>query len=103
MQYIYRFFDKDNVCLYVGKTIKLKSRFNQHKQDKDWWQEIVKIEYAEVGRDFMIDLYEIFYINELKGKYNAKDIKVKYARFDYPKLEFVEYDMSLIKSKMKGN
>lgn len=25
--YIYRFFNKENECLYVGKTVSLKARF----------------------------------------------------------------------------
>lgn len=36
MQYIYKFYNRENECLYVGKTIHLKPRFNQHKKDKEW-------------------------------------------------------------------
>jgi excinuclease UvrABC nuclease subunit len=91
MQYIYRFFNNKNECLYVGKTIRLKSRFNQHKKDKEWWNEVHFIDYAECEKEFMIDLYEIFYINKMKTKYNAKDIKIKYMKFEYPELEFKPY------------
>jgi excinuclease UvrABC nuclease subunit len=101
--FIYRFFDKDNVCLYVGKTIHLKPRFLQHKQDKDWFNEVVKIEYAQLpkGREFMVDLYEIHYINILGGKYNAKDINVLYQKWTYPELAFKEYDMRLLSGRRK--
>lgn len=102
MKYIYRFWNKDNECLYVGQTIRLKSRFNQHRQDKEWWNEVDKIEYAIVERDFLTDLYEIYYINKIKGKYNARDVKITYNRFDYPELIFTEYDMGLIKGKTRG-
>jgi excinuclease UvrABC nuclease subunit len=96
-QYIYRFYNENNQCLYVGKTIHLKPRFLQHKQ-KEWWDQVYRIEYAELpkGREFMVDLYEVYYINSSKPKYNAKDINVKYMVWSYPLLEFKNYDIGLI-------
>jgi excinuclease UvrABC nuclease subunit len=91
MKYIYKFFNNNNECLYVGKTGHLKSRFNQHKRDKIWWAEIERIEYAICEKEFMIDLYEIYYINTLDPKYNLKDTRIKHLNFKFPQLTFFRY------------
>jgi len=101
LQYIYKFYDKNNTCLYVGKTTHLLPRFRQHKQDKNWWVEVNRIEVAECKMEFMIDLYEIYYINTLKPLYNVKDTKIKFMRCDYPELDFGQYDLQNIITKRR--
>jgi excinuclease UvrABC nuclease subunit len=88
--YIYCFYDVNGICLYVGKTIDIKQRFQQHKE-KEWWKEVYSIECAEVKDLRMIDIYERYYINKLKGKYNIKDNKIKYIEFHFPELKFEIY------------
>ena len=40
---LYRFFDADDLLLYVGISDKPLSRFAQHSADKTWWPEVHSI------------------------------------------------------------
>jgi len=46
---LYRFFDAQNVLLYVGISINPPQRWNQHRVEKPWWMEVaqVTVEYPE--------------------------------------------------------
>lgn len=92
MQYVYKFYNNKDECLYVGKTNCLAARFSQHKRDKLWFNEVDYIMYARCPKEFMIDIYEIYYINTLSPKYNRKDINIKHIDFCYDKLKFKKYD-----------
>lgn len=35
--FVYRLYDEDDILLYVGVTNNVKSRFEQHADDKYWW------------------------------------------------------------------
>lgn len=91
MRYIYKFFNKQNECVYVGKTTHLKSRFYQHSNTQPWFNEVTRIEYAQCVKEFMIDIYELFYINTIKPKYNKKDTKIQHMNFDLDELNFKIY------------
>lgn len=92
MQYVYIFYNNKDEVLYVGKTSKLSARFNQHKKDKSWFNEVEYIKYSNCPKEFMIDLYEIYYINSLNPKYNRKDININHINFSYPELTFKKYE-----------
>jgi hypothetical protein len=89
-KYIYIFYDILDKCLYVGQTTDTVKRFNSHKR-QTWWNEVYAIEYAKVEKEILTDLYEIYYINKLKGLYNRKDIKVKYIKFKFSELKFMKF------------
>jgi predicted GIY-YIG superfamily endonuclease len=89
LYYIYRFYNLDEI-IYVGKTINLKQRFYQHSK-KDWFKEVTNIDIAEVSKLF-VDIYEQYYINYHRTKYNIKDINQKYKKFYYPLLHFNKYE-----------
>ena len=40
---LYRFYNCDGELLYIGITNNPWRRFSQHRQDKDWWHEVVNI------------------------------------------------------------
>ena len=58
--YVYRFFNKDNVITYVGRTIDLYKRFLQHDHLTD---EVAKIEYIECDSEAEMAWKEVYYIN----------------------------------------
>jgi len=91
MFYIYKFLNKKGEVIYIGKTYELKKRFAQHKKDKSWWNEISDIETAEVKDRFWLSIYEVYYINKFKAKYNKADIRVRFKKFEYPELTFNPY------------
>ena len=76
--YIYRFLDKNNEVLYVGKTANnLKQRmfghFNSMKRlTEKQLEEINTIQYIEISNVFDWHILEIFYINYFKAKYNKE-------------------------------
>ena len=102
MQYIYQFYNKHHECIYVGKTNNPPLRFSQHKRDKDWFNEVEYIKYAECPIEYMIDIYEIYYINKINPKYNKKDIKLIHSYFQYPELNFKLYEGKNGVQKCKG-
>lgn len=70
-QFVYRMWDKDGNCLYVGQHAGLHpaARLAQHARDKFWWGEVCRIDYALVSGD--LDEAELEQIAELTPKYNA--------------------------------
>ena len=58
--YVYRFKDKNDNILYVGRTHDLKQRFRQHEHLTD---NIITIEYIECGTETEMAIKEIYYIN----------------------------------------
>jgi excinuclease UvrABC nuclease subunit len=89
--YLYKFLGTKDEVLYIGKTNNLKHRFNSHKQDKYWWNEIKKIEFTQIN-NFLVDIYERFYINYYKAKYNVKDSNMKYKEFNLKLLKWSEFN-----------
>lgn len=72
MYFLYRFLDKDNRIIYVGKTTKsMKKRMNGHKHcPKQCYQERKRIQYAELETEADLFIYEVYYINKYMPKYN---------------------------------
>ena len=46
-QTLYRFYDANDVLLYVGISMTPWERFRQHRQEKSWWDDIVTIRKEE--------------------------------------------------------
>ena len=43
--YVYRLFDAEDTLLYVGVTFMPGNRFNQHRREKYWWDQVVRKEF----------------------------------------------------------
>lgn len=41
--WVYEFYNADDVCLYIGRTIQLGSRIAAHRA-KPWWLDVARIE-----------------------------------------------------------
>jgi len=68
---IYRFLNKDNEIIYIGKAGNLISRMNNHNHlPKECYDETVYIEYTEFETEDEMDLAERYYIPKYKPKYN---------------------------------
>jgi hypothetical protein len=46
MQTLYRFYDKNNILLYVGISGEWRTRLHQHERNSEWWDEasFIKLE-----------------------------------------------------------
>lgn len=62
--YVYRFKNKDNIIIYVGKTINLDNRFKQHEH---LTEDVKTIEYIECVSESDMAWKEIYYINLFKN------------------------------------
>lgn len=63
--YVYRFLNKDNVVIYVGRTVNLNRRFINHDHLHD---EIEKIQYIECNTEADMVWKEVYYINYFKNE-----------------------------------
>lgn len=74
--YIYQFVNDRNETIYVGKTKNIKNRMISHFTSghlpKECYNAISKILYAEFSSGIDMDIYEIYYINKYKPKYNTE-------------------------------
>lgn len=99
--FIYKFIDSDNKVIYIGKTKDLKRRLRQHKREKEWFNEVNKIYFAECLNETDLNIYEVYFINKYTPIYNKKEnyqvsftTKMKELQFrlytdDYGELESV--------------
>lgn len=68
---IYRFKNKENEIIYIGKAKKLNKRLNAHTHlPKQCYDEIEIIEYISLNTIDDIDLAERYFISKYKPKYN---------------------------------
>lgn len=97
MYYVYKFYNKKGELIYVGKTINIDSRIIAHISEENWKKtEIYKIECALTNSKTDMDIYEMYYINLLKPKYNIAMVNDDKPTFYLPELNFAEYDKSEI-------
>lgn len=74
--YIYKYIENEEI-VYIGQTIDLISRINQHKVDK--LQGLNRIYYFECNNKTEMNSYEYFLIQKYRPKYNEifnKDYKI---------------------------
>ncbi|MBI6874652.1 GIY-YIG nuclease family protein [Clostridium aciditolerans] len=85
MYWVYKIFDKNMVLLYVGKTADFLNRPKAHYNDP-WGNEIDEIILAKCKSKTDMDIYETYYINKLKPKYNRAKV------MDEPYISLPEFD-----------
>lgn len=90
MYYVYKYIDKNANVLYVGQTIDLDRRFNEHK-GKIWDLEKEKILFAECNSCVDMCIYEMYYINKLQAKYNTA-LVYDMPTIELPELSWQEYN-----------
>ena len=91
--YVYRFLNKQNIIVYVGRTGNLYQRFLQHEHLTD---DIARIEYIECDSEAEMAWKEIYYINlyyndlstnisdvYLNGKMKDIGLNDKWRRYKY--------------------
>lgn len=75
--YVYRFLNKYEEVIYVGRTNNISNRIKQHLSSghlpSDCYSLINKIEYIELETFTDILIYEIYYINKYLPIYNTRD------------------------------
>lgn len=84
---IYRFLNKDNEIIYIGKAVNLTQRMRCHNHlPKSCYEERVTVEFIEFDTDDEMDFAERYYIAKYKPKYNKvyinKIINISIHEFD---------------------
>ena len=87
---VYRYLNLNGEVIYVGKTDNLKRRFNEHKSE-DMYKECYKVEYIELDNPADIEIYETYYINKYKPKYNSSKVYNCKPSFFIPEQEWKLY------------
>lgn len=69
---VYRFLNKNNEVIYIGKAKDLKNRLNGHTHlPKECYEERVKVEFVNFETEDDMDFAERYYIPKYKPKYNT--------------------------------
>ena len=79
LRFVYRFIDKNDNVIYIGKTEMLNQRISYHINGhghlpKKCIEEITNIQYLVMSSTILMDIKEIYYINLYKPKYNSNYI-----------------------------
>ncbi len=95
--YIYKFVDKEEHVLYVGKSKNLEQRISDHLRNKDWIKEGFKIYIANTISQTDMDIYELYYINKLKPIYNVAnayniEFSINLADLDFSLYKIINQD-----------
>lgn len=93
-RYIYFLYDYNDNLLYIGKTVnliqRLKCHFNKLGLKLQPWKQDVdkdKIVIYRCNNDTDLDMYETYFINKYKPKYNLEKVFLCTSSFDLPYLE----------------
>ena len=69
---VYRFINKENEIIYIGKAKELKSRIKNHNHlTEECYSEVAFIEYATFDTEYEMDFAERYYIQKINPKYNT--------------------------------
>lgn len=94
---IYKFLNKENEIIYIGKAKNLKNRLRNHNHlPKACYDEVVKKEFCILDTEDDMDFAERYYISKYKPKYNSIMIG-KEITIDIPNLNnmcWLEYGSS---------
>ena len=96
MSYVYRFIDGKGNIIYIGKTVNINSRMQQHFSnghlDKQCYNSVAKIEYQKYKTESDSLIMETYYITKYSPKYN----KLGQSR-DVPTITFDEKNWKIYK------
>lgn len=111
---VYRFLNKDNEIIYIGKAADLKFRIACHIHlSKKCYEEISRIEYTSFDNEYEMDLAERYFIPKIKPKYNknmiSRNIGLVISEFENRQWyefkkgrEHIEIEKTKNKGKRKG-
>ena len=92
--YIYLYF-LNGELVYVGKTVDLYRRYIEHRNDYSHdFRYIDKVAIAKCNTEIDMDIYEIYYINKLRPKWNIRQASkgIPTIQINNP-LNFKEYNI----------
>lgn len=101
---VYRFLNKDDEIIYIGKTKSLKNRISSHGHlPKECYDSIDRIEYITLDNSDEMGIYERYLINKHNPKYNKEFNNNSRFCFELPDKEWKVYDSSNYKENTIKN
>lgn len=98
---VYRFLNKDNEIIYIGKTKDLDNRIKTHEHlPKECYLERYKIEYCTFETEDDMDFAERYFVPKYNPKYNTV-LKGKSITLELPQLDNINW--VLYKEYIKEN
>ena len=89
--YVYKFISRESEVLYVGRTTDIRVRVRDHSKEKEFYNEVFKIKYAEFDSATDMKITELILINTLSPKHNINDV-TNSTIYRVPELEWKDYD-----------
>lgn len=106
---VYRFKNKEDKIIYVGKTkngmdSRMKIHFSKNGHlDSTCYKEVNTIEYIKLNSQIDMDIKELYYINKYKPKYNTiSKYDSNNTCIDLSEDEWLVYQLNKDKSKRKS-
>lgn len=94
--YVYKFCNKENQIIYVGKSNDLTRRMNEHFSDyghlpKECYNNVAKIDFIVLNSEIDMNIYELYYINLYKPYFNIKDKSENNMELKLPEKIWITY------------
>lgn len=88
---IYRFINKDNEIIYIGKAKNLRNRLATHSHLPEMcYEERYKVEFCLFNTEYEMDFAKRYFIPKIKPKYNTV-FKDRVMTFDIPELDNISW------------
>lgn len=103
---IYRFLDKNNKVIYIGRSVNITRRMSQHFSKsghliKECYDNTEKIEVAELNSKNDMRIYEIYYISKYKPFYNKEFKNNESISLILPELKWIDIEDYKIKNEYR--
>jgi len=101
--YVYRFLNKKNEIIYVGRSKDISKRISTHSHlPNECYEEVNYIEYIALNNDDESAIYERYYINIFNPKYNTQYKNKSEFSFKLPNYNWKKYDGNVSKENWVG-
>jgi len=99
---VYKFIDKDNNIVYVGKSKRLAARMIQHFRtdghlSNDCYDNVASVFYCKLNTKIEMDIYEIYLIDKYRPQYNTVFVyeSNEISNIVLPQLEWCDYNLKI--------
>lgn len=69
---VYRLYDRTGALLYVGISLSVAERMQQHRNGKRWWPQVARIEITHCSSREAALFHEFVTIQQLQPRYNVQ-------------------------------
>lgn len=98
--YIYKLLNENGEVIYIGKTINIRKRMISHFEQnlEEWKSSVTFIEFAKLPDGATMEIYEIYYIDKIKPKFNKQSKYETTSKIILEELTFTKMSISNYKN-----